>query len=97
EHVAEHRSRAKGTLWLRAEMIEPLLHHRQHRVWKVGVPFGDRADELLEEERVPGGSLDDSLYRARSDVCAENVLDEPFARLSRQAGQPDLLQLAVAP
>jgi len=93
ESLAEHTGRAKHTPGVGLQIRESPLDSSEHgRRCCVRLASCRSADEFLEKERVPLGTLDDPCDDVGARILAEHLSDEALARSGGQASQVQLRQ-----
>ncbi len=98
EGPPEHAGPAQQPPLVGPEPLEARLDHGQHAVGQrvAGVRRG-RADQLLEEERVPRCAFDDPVDRRLRHVLAQRVPHEALARAPPERTEADLLHATLGP
>lgn len=98
EHLAEDARGAEHAARRGVEPLDARLEHRDdapRQLRALGV--SSRPSELLEEERVASGALDDRVHRRWRRVVAEHRAGELIARALEQRREADLLGVALGP
>ena len=77
--LAEHAGRAQHAPRIALDALEPPLDDGEHGLGhRVTLALGDRADQLLEIERVAGRLIEDARDERACRVVAEHAADEPL-------------------
>src|SRR5262249_10083226 len=97
ESSTENARGAQRPTRARLERVETRVHHGRDRLGQVGLTARDRAEQLLEVERVAGREVRDALEGARCGVRSEHLLAELHAGRERELTDLDLRGAACGP
>src|SRR5690348_7774024 len=98
--MAEHTRGAEHAARVDLEALEAALDDGEHGLGDrlaLGLALGDRADELLEIERVAAGLLDYACDEHVVGAIAEDLADELLAAAPRELVEAQLLEAALGP